>query len=290
MEVFYSIGSVMLATEEDMPHSYDSFFVRQDHQRVPDLSIVHADKLHSVSKFHKRAEMVGLNVWEADSPADMYRWIFEKRDGGCTIAADADYKRAEYAVLEDLSCFSDSEVMHIISPLFQVLSECKLVQKGFVALHAAAVELNGIAYAFTGPSGIGKSSRAERWCKYLSAEWISGDRPAIDSYNQLAYGVPWDGKEQVYRNVHYPIGAVFKVKRAEETQLFEMTMPGKIKLLCEQCFLPMWDTGLLSTALQSIRRLAERVPMYELACDITEESIYKSYEAIARQTVGKREK
>ena len=290
MEVFYSIGSVMLATEDDMPHSYDSFFVRQDHQRVPDLSIVHADKLHSTSKFHKRAEMAGLNVWEADSPADMYRWIFEKRDGGCTIAADADYKRAEYAVLEDLSCFSDSEVMHIISPLFQVLSECKLVQKGFVALHAAAVELNGIAYAFTGPSGIGKSSRAERWCKYLSAEWISGDRPAIDSYNQLAYGVPWDGKEQVYRNVHYPIGAVLKVKRAEETQLIEMTMPGKIKLLCEQCFLPMWDTGLLSTALQSIRRLAERVPMYELACDITEESIYKSYEAIARQTVGKRER
>ena len=290
MEVFYSIGSVMLATEEDMPHSYDSFFVRQDHQRVPDLSIVHADKLHSVSKFHKRAESTGLNVWEADSPADIYRWIFEKRDGGCSIAVDVDYKRAEYAVLEKLSCLPDSEVMDIISPLFQVLSECKLLQKGFVALHAAAIELNGIAYAFTGPSGIGKSSRAERWCKLLSAEWICGDRPAIDPYKQLAYGVPWDGKEQIHRNVNYPIGAILKVKRAEKTQLIEMTMQEKIKLLCEQCFLPMWDTELLAAALQSIRRLAERVPIYELACDITDESTYKSYEAIARQIVGNMER
>ena len=180
--------------------------------------------------------------------------------------------------------------MDIISPLFQVLSECKLLQNGFVALHGAAVELNGIAYAFTGPSGIGKSSRAERWCKLLSAEWISGDRVAIDSYKQLAYGVPWDGKEQIHRNVNYPIGAILKVKRAEKTQLIEMTMQEKIKLLCEQCFLPMWDTELLSTALQSIRCLAERVPMYELACDISDESTYKSYEAIARQTVGNMER
>ena len=290
MEVFYSIGSLLLKAENYLPHSYDSFLVRRDHQRVSDLFIEHADKLHPVSKFHKRAEPAGLNVWEADSPADIYRWTFEKRDGACTIAVDADYKRAEYAILEKLSCFPDSEVMNIISPLFQVLSECKLLQKGFVALHAAAVELNGFAYAFTGPSGIGKSSRAERWCRLLSAEWISGDRVAIDSYKQLAYGVPWDGKEQIHRNVNYPIGAILKVKRAEETQLIEMTLQEKIKLLCEQCFLPMWDTELLSTALQSIRYLAERVPIYELACDITDESTYRSYEAIARQTVGNMER
>lgn len=286
MEVFYSIGSLMLEAEEHLPHSYDSFLIRRDHQRVPDLFIEHADKLHSVSKFHKRAEPPGLNVWEADSPADSCRWIFEKRDGGCSIAVDADYRRAEYAVLEELYSFPDSEVMNIISPLFQTLSECKLLQKGYVALHAAAVELNGTAYAFTGPSGIGKSSRAERWCRLLSAEWISGDRTAIDPYKQLAHGVPWDGKEQIHRNVNYPIGAILKVKRAGETQLIEMTMQEKIKLLCEQCFLPMWDTELLTTALQSIRCLAERVPIYELACDITDESTYRSYEAIARQTVG----
>lgn len=290
MGVFYSIGSVMLEAEDSLPHSYDPFLVRHDHQRVPDLYIAHADKLHPVSKFHKRAEPAGLNVWEADSPADIYRWAFEKRDGGCSIAVDADYRRAEYAVLEALSSFPDSEVRNIISPLFQMLAECKLLQKGYVALHAAAVELNGIAYAFTGPSGIGKSSRAERWCRLLSAEWISGDRPAIDPYKQSAYGVPWDGKEQIHRNVNYPIGAILKVKRSEETQLIEMTMQEKIKLLCEQCFLPMWDTELLSTALQSIRCLAERVPIYELACDITDESTYRSYEEIVRQTVGNRER
>ena len=288
--VFYSIGSVILEAEDYLPPSYDSFLVRRDHQRVSDLFIVHTDKLHPVSKFHKRAQPADLNVWEADSPEDNYRWIFEKRDGSCTIAVDADYKRAEYAVLEELSCFPDSEVKNIISPLFQVLTECKLLQKGYAALHAATVELNGIAYAFTGPSGIGKSSRAERWCELLSAEWISGDRIAIDPYKQLACGVPWDGKEQIYRNVNCPIGAILSVKRSGKTQLIEMTMPEKIKLLCEQCFLPMWDTELLSTALQSIKCLAERVPIYELACDITDESTYKSYEAIARQTAGSMER
>jgi len=287
MKVFYSIGSLMLETEDYLPHSYDSFLVRRDHQEMPGLSITHADKLHSVSKFHKRADLDGLSVWEADPSAEVnYRWVFERPDGGCTVAVDAGYNRAEYAFLEKFSCFPKSEVMDMIGPFFQLLAECKLLQKGFAALHAAAVELNGAAYAFTGPSGIGKSSRAERWCELLSAEWISGDRPAIDSYKQFAYGVPWDGKEQIYRNVNYPVGAILKVKRAEETQLTGMTMQEKIKLLCGQCFLPMWDTELMSAALQSIRRLAERVPIYELACDITDESTYKSYEAVARQTVG----
>ena len=282
MEVFYLVGPLMLEAEDSLPPSYDSFLARRDHQKLPDLFITQSDKLHSVSKFHKRAELADLSVWEADSHADRYRWVFARQDGGCTIAVDAGYHRAEYAFLENLSCFPKSEVMNIISPLFQLLAECKLLQKGCVALHAAAVELDGIAFAFTGPAGIGKSSRAERWCEFLSAKWICGDRPAIDPYRQLAYGVPWDGKEQIYRNVNCPIGAILKVKRSAETQLTEMTMQEKVKLLCEQCFLPMWDTELMSTVLQSIRCLAERVPIYELACDVTEESTYKSYEAIAR--------
>ena len=77
MEVFYSIGSLILEAADHLPHSYDSFLVRRDHQRVSDLFIAHADRLQSVSKFHKRAEPAGLNVWEADSPADLYRWTFE---------------------------------------------------------------------------------------------------------------------------------------------------------------------------------------------------------------------
>ena len=133
MEAIYLVGPLMLEAEDSLPPSYDSFLARRDHQKLPDLFITQSDKLHSVSKFHKRAELADLSVWEADSPADRYRWVFARRDGGCTIAVDAGYHRAEYAFLENLSCFPKSEVMNIISPLFQLLAECKLLQKGCVA-------------------------------------------------------------------------------------------------------------------------------------------------------------
>ena len=62
---------------------------------------------------------------------------------------------------------------------------------------------------------MGKSTRAQAWIDGMGAELINGDRPLIDVRNMELYGVPWDGKEQCFRNVHYPLKAICEVRRHE---------------------------------------------------------------------------
>ena len=193
------------------------------------------------------------------------------------IASGLDFKSTEI----NISVISNNGLINnTFSPLIFFLFKCKLVQRGFTVLHSACVDLDGFAYAFTGPSGIGKSSRARKWVDLFSAEWISGDRPAIDSSSGTVYGVPWDGKEAVYRNINRPLNAVLKVKRAEETSVKELSYEEKFQLLCEQSFIPMWDPELAGKAMHSLRQVIQKVPIFELRCDITDESTYKAHDMI----------
>jgi len=166
--------------------------------------------------------------------------------------------------------------------LVRMALECLLVRRGYVSLHSACIELDGEAYAFSGPSGTGKSTRASAWMKAFSnAELISGDRPLIDVRNLEVYGVPWDGKEQCYRNVHHPLKAVFEVRRMETETVYirEMSFEQKRKLLMRQCFLPMWDTETAVIQMMNIAKLASSANILRIFCGPTPE------DAVALKTV-----
>ena len=149
---------------------------------------------------------------------------------------------------------------HLISGIMEwfvrIAVECMLARRGYVSLHAAAVEVQGEAFAFTGPSGMGKSTRAGAWKEAFGAELINGDRPLIDVRNLELYGVPWDGKEQCFRNVHYPLRAICDVRRNNSIYVRKMKYKQKRKLLLQQCFMPMWDTETAAIQLMNISRLA----------------------------------
>ena len=138
----------------------------------------------------------------------------------------------------------------------RIAVECLLARRGYVSLHAAALELDGEALAFTGPSGVGKSTRARVWMEELGARLISGDRPLIDVRQLELYGVPWDGKEQCFRNIHYPIRAICEIRRSESVCVQEMSFAERRALLMRQCFIPMWDTETATVQITNITRLA----------------------------------
>lgn len=132
--------------------------------------------------------------------------------------------------------------------------ECLLIRKGFVPIHAAAVALDGAAYAFTGPSGVGKSTRARLWIDTLGAELISGDRPLIRVRTMELYGAPWDGKERCFSNVRFPLNLICEVRRGDSFHARKLTPSQNRRLLVRQCFIPMWDT---ETSLIQIRNITE---------------------------------
>lgn len=155
------------------------------------------------------------------------------------------------------------------SPLLRTALECARASLGIVSLHCSCVELEGKAVCFTAPSGTGKSTRARSWVEGLGAEFISGDRPTLYWENKklMVSGAPWDGKEQIFRNVQKSVLAICDIRRSKVTRVSRLSVRQARKVLMRQCFIPMWDTEAASAVMASIVALAMKAPMYRVLCD-----------------------
>jgi len=152
--------------------------------------------------------------------------------------------------------------------LLRTAFECRFCYESIVSLHAACVEKDGFAVAFTGNSGMGKSTRAKAWVDHLGAEWISGDRPAVrlEKDGSTACGVPWDGKEQIFRDVERPLKAILEVRRSPANYVRRLTRDQARQLIMQQSFVPMWDTDAAVMAMANVRRLIGQTPVYRVFC------------------------
>lgn len=157
---------------------------------------------------------------------------------------------------------SDTETERLI----RLALECLLIRRGFVSLHAAAVALNGEAYAFSGLSGMGKSTRARAWQEAFGAELISGDRPLIKADTGELYGVPWDGKEQCFRNVHFPLKVIIDVRRSQQADIRRLGAAKSRRFLMRQSFVPMWDAETAAVQMGNIVKLIRGVKVVRGFC------------------------
>lgn len=167
--------------------------------------------------------------------------------------------------------------------------ECWFVRHGYIIFHSAAVEKNGEAFAFSGPSGIGKSTRAGSWIEALGAELINGDRPLIRVREPELFGVPWDGKEQCFRNVSYPLKAICEVRRSDSVYVRKMSYEQRRRLLLRQSFVPMWDTETATLQMANIARLASGTEMVRIFSGPTVEGARLLYNILKKQDYLKEE-
>ncbi len=152
--------------------------------------------------------------------------------------------------------------------LIRTAFECRFCFEGILSFHAACVELDGYAVAFTGHSGLGKSTRARAWEEALGASFLSGDRPALrlTKGGCMACGVPWDGKEQIFRDVEVPLKCILEVRRSPENYIRRLSADQARQLAAQQSFVPMWDADAAAMAMANIRRLIQSVPVYRVFC------------------------
>lgn len=171
----------------------------------------------------------------------------------------------------------DGETIHLYADeahsesarfLLRTAFECRFCYEGIVSLHAACVELDGFAVAFTGKSGLGKSTRARAWVEGLGAQFISGDRPAVrlEKDGSVACGVPWDGKEQIFRDVERPLRCILEVRRSPANYVRRLSEEQARQVIMQQSFVPMWDTDAAVMAIANVRGLIRRTPVYRVFC------------------------
>ena len=276
----YLIGSLYIKAD-NLPSSYDVFKLCQA-SSCQNVSLTFLKRKYPFCITEKRliTSLPNMHIFMNTSLNCYGELIFEARNGMCTFVLNSNLDFVEYYYSGILGIFESHQIDEILKPFFQIILESILTRNKFVILHGSCVEIDGLAYVFSGPSGIGKSTRAKKWCELLSASWISGDRPIVDTINGSIYGAPWDGKESIYRNYNCPLAGIFMVARSSDVYIKKKTKKEKLQYLCKQSFIPMWDPKLAACCLHSIGKLIENVPIFEMGCDITNESIIKSYNII----------
>ena len=154
--------------------------------------------------------------------------------------------------------------------------------------HGAAIEYEGRAYLFTGPSGVGKTTHIALWRQFLGdkVQVINGDKPILHWENGkiTVYGSPYAGKEGWQRNASAPLGGIcFLTKEGEKKA--ESLLPGRaFLLLYAQIYLPKSKEAVLKT-MELLRSLSE-VPSFTMARDKTEAAFQTSFEALTGNNIG----
>ena len=97
----------------------------------------------------------------------------------------------------------------------------KLLQFNGMMLHASAVELDGLAYLFSGPCGMGKSTHTRIWQETFGEKvhLFNDDKPALRCIDGTwyAFGTPWSGKHGLNINMKVPLGVSASCSRQEKT-------------------------------------------------------------------------
>lgn len=150
-------------------------------------------------------------------------------------------------------------------------------------LHAAVVEVDGVAYAFTAKSGTGKTTHITLWKKLLGdrVKIINGDKPIIRFHDgtPYAYGTPWCGKEGYNVNTRAPLSALCFVERAEENRIAPFGGQQMLGRLMGQILIPRSaDEIIRLTSL--LDRLVRTVPCYLLGCNMDIEAARVAYDGM----------
>ncbi len=148
----------------------------------------------------------------------------------------------------------------------------QLPSKDALLLHAAVIGDGAQAYAFTAPSGTGKSTHIRCWREAFGEPIyvINGDKPILRLKDGVwwAYGTPWCGKEGWQTNTGRPLTALCFLSRGETDRIQRMSPLEAVPALMHQVLLPA-DSSMARTTMKLLDHLVTNVPLYHLECTPT---------------------
>ena len=153
---------------------------------------------------------------------------------------------------------------HLPSDLIRVACEAGMVMRDGMPLHASLVEKDGYGVIFLGPSGMGKSTQAKLWVEHQKADFIIGDRPGVRCVDGVWYGfgMPWDGKDGIRRQMTVPIKALVSLEQAKENKIVKLNEQQAMMVLLNQVMMPMWDDRAMESVTGLMGKLVKDIPFY----------------------------
>lgn len=159
--------------------------------------------------------------------------------------------------------------------LESMAAEHLTVQNHGFLFHCSYIDRNGKAVLFTAPSETGKSTQADLWNRYRGAEIINGDRAAVRIVDGriMAEGIPFSGSSQYCLNRSLPVEAIVYLGQAPVTTIRRMRGYEAFARLWEGISVNTWDRKDLELASETVKTVAESVPVFHMPCTPDENAV-----------------
>jgi len=223
-----------------------------------------------VMKLEFAAQMNMMHgIQYTDKPSDHMLRL----DNGELLLADNDWNRC--TVFTHRSNNSEHSL-----PLAAICS--KFARFNTLFMHASVVDLNGAGIIFAGYSGVGKTTQAQLWEKYLDAEIINGDKAFVRHTDAgfYAYGCPWKGSSEYCLNRKTALRGIVILRQSTENKITRLDTAKAIEFFMPHIFLPHWDTACLQAALGTFDKLTREISVWLLECRPDEAAVKLTYSKV----------
>lgn len=161
------------------------------------------------------------------------------------------------------------------------------VQRHMIQVHSSLIDYKGRGIMFLGPSGIGKTTQAERWNEYRGAVIINGDMVFVQETEDqfLGWGTPWHGSSPYCENASVPLEALVILKQSRENRIRRLEGFEMVAEVSNSVFYPTWLENGMDLCLETLDHLLTHVPVYLLENRADEEAV-----ALLEQTLDQNKK
>ena len=146
--------------------------------------------------------------------------------------------------------------------------------------HSSVIAVDGEAYAFTAKSGTGKSTHARLWREQFKDRgvMVNDDKPLlrVTDAGVIAYGTPYNGKHRLGANIAVPLKAICLLERGEHNSIEPVSRADAFMALLLQTYRPK-DLQKLAKTMSLIERMASKVALYRLCCNMDPEAALVAY-------------
>lgn len=159
-------------------------------------------------------------------------------------------------------------------------------------MHAAVVAVDGMAYVFSAPSGVGKTTHLKQWLAVFGprAQVVNGDKPIFRFADGALYacGTPWMGKERLGSNLMCPVAGICFLERGSVNEIRPLSQSEISGRLFHQVLFPK-DVAMFDRFWALLERMVDTIPFYLLRCRPEPDAALTAYEMMRRNAHDSRE-
>lgn len=168
------------------------------------------------------------------------------------------------------------EALHPMAPFvvnnfLMMIYTFATAERGTLMVHASVIRYEGRGYLFLGKSGTGKSTHTRLWLKHIEgSRLLNDDNPVValdpKTGEATVYGTPWSGKTPCYLNESVPVGAFVRLEQAPANDISRLTATHAFAALLPSCSCFKQDTAIYKGIIDTVTRIATRIPVCHLKC------------------------